>query len=134
MSSQWNQFKPPPLGPVIPPSVKHAHSIVERGSFTASWPNSKYPDTIISDRTIDYSVCPFNFLKVDPPVLSPNITININQVPVGTMIMVQIDSGTINFIANTTINISSVLTKGTHIIVIFSDAIRHNDLTNPTAT
>ena len=130
-TNNWNQYNPPPQGPVIPSTLRIIDANINTGSFSSSWPVSKYLGTITETTTLDYANDPFNFIKVDPS--GSSITLFLKQVPIGSMIMFQIESGTVKIVANETIVTSSVLNVGTYVIVIFSDSIRYNDLKNPTA-
>jgi hypothetical protein len=130
-TNDWNQYNPPPQGAVIPSTIRIIDASINTGSFVSSWPVNKYLGTITETTTLDYAADPFNFIKINPSGL--NITLNIDRVPIGTMIMVQVDTGTVKIVANETIVTASSLNVGTYVVIIFSDSVRYNDLKNPTA-
>lgn len=141
MSNRWNSLNPPPQGPYIPSTINHSSIVVGTGSTVSSWPASRHNSIITEDTTIDYSIFPFNFLKLDTTNGPVNLTLE--KIPIGYMFMFQIlgNNGvsvciilkTMNGIPETITTSAPMSVAGTYVVVIFGDSVKYNTLENPIA-
>ena len=139
--TNWNSFNPPPPPTLIPSSINLSSAVVSTGSIKGPWPTNEFPTTVSEDVTITYSKNPFNFIKVN--ATSSAITLTIHEIPVGTMIMLQIAgglgvsitvlTGVVGGVPQTYTTSAPMAVAGTYLAVMFSDAVKYNILTNPTA-
>ena len=128
LNQQWSNLNPPPTGPLIPGSIKLRTIDVGEGDFRSHWPTKVCSDNITTHTTLDFSKKNFNYSCIT--VNSP-ITLIINNVPRGHQFVFEVlGASTLTLSMD---GYSVALTAGTYLVILFSDALKYSEFTNPTA-
>ncbi len=126
----YHSLNPPPIGPIISGDAALFAGSLGSSSASSMWPIRIYPDTILTNTTIQLIRNFYNYYIV---YSNSPITLTLEIIPIGTIIIVEFTgSGSLGVVLDGTTLQTGNIPAGTYLISKFKDNARYTKLSNPT--